>query len=371
MLYTIFNGIVLAGIIQGFIFGFIIVSSKKNRVTSNFLLASLIVSFALNNLQYLIVITGLISSQILYTTFWIPLQLVFAPLVLIYSWTILYESKPISKLFKLIIFAPFYISLLVTSYFKYKLYGVPRADFVNGFKPVVDFIEFAGILMTLLVIGWLLFKIFVVDKHQKFDSSKVQQDNNWLRNFLVILFILTLAWLYVAILIYVNDTDYKPWYTTWIGLTVVINWAGHVGLYKYGINEKRKKIRKQVFLNKTSSVREIKTKNEHLQLFEKLLTQEKYYLDPDLSIDKMAAELNISKSHLSRLINTELQCSFTDFINEKRIDEAKNYLKHPDFKSYTLVAIGLEAGFSSKTAFNTTFKKLTGLTPNEFKKTDD
>jgi len=50
-----------------------------------------------------------------------------------------------------------------------------------------------------------------------------------------------------------------------------------------------------------------------------------------------------------------------------RVEEAKLYLTDTDFSNYTLVAIGLEAGFNSKSAFNNSFKKITGQTPSQFK----
>jgi len=50
-----------------------------------------------------------------------------------------------------------------------------------------------------------------------------------------------------------------------------------------------------------------------------------------------------------------------------RVEEAKTYLIDNEFANYTLVAIGLEAGFNSKSAFNSSFKKITGKTPSQFK----
>ena len=49
------------------------------------------------------------------------------------------------------------------------------------------------------------------------------------------------------------------------------------------------------------------------------------------------------------------------------MEEAKKYLTKPEFSNYTLLAIGLEAGFNSKSAFNASFKKITGLTPSQYK----
>ena len=58
--------------------------------------------------------------------------------------------------------------------------------------------------------------------------------------------------------------------------------------------------------------------------------------------------------------------SFPDYVNNLRVGKAKEFLRTGEFSNYTLVAIGLEAGFNSKTSFYNTFKKNTGLTPLQF-----
>jgi len=50
------------------------------------------------------------------------------------------------------------------------------------------------------------------------------------------------------------------------------------------------------------------------------------------------------------------------------VNEAKSYLKNPEFSNYTITAIGLEAGFNSKSSFYEVFKKATGTTPFSYKK---
>ena len=86
-------------------------------------------------------------------------------------------------------------------------------------------------------------------------------------------------------------------------------------------------------------------------------------------MEKTAEALELSQGHLSKIINTELGVGFKDYINALRVEEAKTYLLDKEFSNYTLVAIGLEAGFNSKSAFNSSFKKITGETPSQFKKT--
>jgi AraC-like DNA-binding protein len=154
----------------------------------------------------------------------------------------------------------------------------------------------------------------------------------------------------------------------WIGLSIVIYWLGHLGIYKFAVLEERKKIRTFSATSEQFSIVE-KQKNEHIIAIEKILIEDKNYLDASLTLEKVADQLQLSKSHLSRIINTELKTSFTEYLNALRVEEAKRYLANPDFSNYTLVAVGLEAGFNSKSTFNLAFKKLTGLTPSQFKKT--
>ena len=63
-----------------------------------------------------------------------------------------------------------------------------------------------------------------------------------------------------------------------------------------------------------------------------------------------------------------MDTSFTNYVHSFRIKEAKTYLSNPEFSSYTMVSIGLEAGFNSRSAFFDVFKKETGKTPLQYKK---
>ncbi|PKA82562.1 AraC-like DNA-binding protein [Ulvibacter sp. MAR_2010_11] len=107
--------------------------------------------------------------------------------------------------------------------------------------------------------------------------------------------------------------------------------------------------------------------NRHIRAFKRLCIEEKKFLD-NLSLKTTACEIGISTGHLSRIINTEINISFSDYINVLRVEEAKTYLINPKFSKYTIAAIGLEAGFNSKSTFNDSFKKIAGCTPSEFKK---
>lgn len=98
------------------------------------------------------------------------------------------------------------------------------------------------------------------------------------------------------------------------------------------------------------------------------LKRQKPYMNPDYSLQMMADDLEISREKLSYLINTGQQKNFYKLINEFRIEEVKERLQNPHFNHFTVLGIGLECGFNSKSSFNRIFKEETGLTPSEFKK---
>lgn len=103
-----------------------------------------------------------------------------------------------------------------------------------------------------------------------------------------------------------------------------------------------------------------------ITVLNKAMEEKQFHRNTNIKLNDIALHLNISSHKLSQLLNDNLGKSFALFINECRIDEAKKMLKENN--SFTLEAIGFEAGFSSKSTFYATFKKIVGQTPSEYKK---
>lgn len=99
-----------------------------------------------------------------------------------------------------------------------------------------------------------------------------------------------------------------------------------------------------------------------------LMEQDKLYRNPELRLNELAEKTGRSLHHVSQVINENKHISFSDFVNEYRVDEAKELLLSPRASEITIFAISLEVGFNSKTAFYNAFKKITGKTPSQFKK---
>lgn len=116
----------------------------------------------------------------------------------------------------------------------------------------------------------------------------------------------------------------------------------------------------------TLDTQRIQVYKDHLkQLFE----EDKIFINNKLTVLDVAKEMDISRQHLSELFSVHLNTNFQDFLNEYRVEEFIQCLKDPAYENFTLLGIANEVGFNSKTSFYTTFKKIKGITPAAYKKT--
>ena len=99
-----------------------------------------------------------------------------------------------------------------------------------------------------------------------------------------------------------------------------------------------------------------------------IMSSEKLYLDPLLSINKLSELTNIPQYRISKILNSNLNQSFYDFVNGYRIDEVKQKLQNGEANDLSILGIALDSGFNSKASFNRVFKKKEGITPSAYLK---
>ncbi len=98
-----------------------------------------------------------------------------------------------------------------------------------------------------------------------------------------------------------------------------------------------------------------------LTRLERAMAEKSIFKNPDLKLNDLANEINVSSHQLSQLLNDSLGKSFALYVNEYRIEEACRMLSTDD--NLTIEAIGEEVGFNSKSTFFAAFKKMKGKTP--------
>jgi YesN/AraC family two-component response regulator len=108
--------------------------------------------------------------------------------------------------------------------------------------------------------------------------------------------------------------------------------------------------------------------NLNLASIESYVVENNYFLRQDASLNDLATILKVHPNYISKIINQGKDSNFNDFINQKRIRFSQGRLVDPNFSNLTIEAIGALAGFKSKSAFYTAFKKHTGTSPSAYKK---
>lgn len=121
------------------------------------------------------------------------------------------------------------------------------------------------------------------------------------------------------------------------------------------------------------NVQTIKELNIAKEIVEKIIEQlhlfehQKGFLNPKISIQTLADELDTNTKYLSRIVNKYKRKTFVNYINDLRIDYAIKHLQNDNrARKYTLQALALEYGFNTAESFSTAFNKKTGLKPSYF-----
>jgi AraC-like DNA-binding protein len=85
----------------------------------------------------------------------------------------------------------------------------------------------------------------------------------------------------------------------------------------------------------------------------------------ELTLSKMAHDLGISQSSLSRVFSSTFHTNFNRYLNEARLDYACSLLLHSD---HTILDICIRAGFDSQRTFNRVFQERYHMSPREYRK---
>lgn len=104
-----------------------------------------------------------------------------------------------------------------------------------------------------------------------------------------------------------------------------------------------------------------------LEALECLMVEQQLYLDPELSLPKLADYLDTTVNHVSQTINAGLQTTFFDYINQKRVEAAIKLMQSDTTSREAILDIALEVGFNSTSTFYNAFRKVTGQTPGAYR----
>ncbi len=303
------------------------------------------------------------------------LELLVGPMILLYVMSLFEDNKGLVKR-NLIHFSPLMLYLFLVS--MPMLISMIQRSFVFNY---LEFLNDNSLLMfTLFMIFLVVYMLLALKLFLKYRrivplnfSTISQADLVWVRNMLVGSILVASVGLMMNIKDLItgdeNDTD-------WIVLILVVILIAYLGYY--GVKQTKMLLPDFLILESNTRIDKSASKTpqaidetefqQSKQLLVQVIEQQKVYLDEDLTLNKLAQQIPITDKKLSMLLNRYMNTTFYDFINKYRLQSVKEKLASKDFEHLTLLGIAYESGFKSKTSFNRIFKKETGLSPSEYKK---
>lgn len=106
--------------------------------------------------------------------------------------------------------------------------------------------------------------------------------------------------------------------------------------------------------------------NDIHQRLTQLMTIEKLFTEPELSLSMLAGKIKVHPNYLSQVINEKEGKTFFEYINMLRVEEFKRLVALPESKQFTIMSLAYDCGFNAKSSFNKNFKKVTGQSPSEY-----
>ena len=106
--------------------------------------------------------------------------------------------------------------------------------------------------------------------------------------------------------------------------------------------------------------------NEYMEVISAVMLNEKPFLKARLTLKDLAEQAGIPSTILSLIINERMNKNFYEFVNDYRVEEFIARFKEADKDKFTLLAIAMDCGFSSKSSFYSIFRKHTGSSPLEY-----
>lgn len=256
-----------------------------------------------------------------------------------------------------------------------ELYKIPDSSIF-----LLNIFRLIQLLFAVILIPFLPLYSYFMIRH-----LKDPQEKKWVITLLTIIYLLLFVWLttYMTGVFFGLDIS-STMSVLALCATFVMHWTAYIGIYKYKLA--KNKVAIYNFLNNEPAIsltnleivqsnipqeykESITADNLYFQKLELLCKDQHIYTDSTLNREKVAEKLGISAGYVSQIVNTITGDNFAHYINNYRVEAVKEMISNPEYENYNLLTMGLEAGFTSKTTFYNSFKKVTGQTPNEYKNT--
>jgi AraC-like DNA-binding protein len=343
---------------------------KTEKKLSNILLATFLVVVAVDVSAF--IYTNLIKIPLTLEMLRIQISNFKDPLLFLYILSIIYSNFKLKKI-HFVHLLPWLINVVVLIPNFFLVDDVSKIEFLENFDTTDEghFLSFLGYAISLT---YFIAELYYVLRYRKlllenYTDKNAFKNYNWLKQLLILITV-------GQVLTIIKNISRQSFETDITNILRIITLTFGVFLIFWLVFKalNSPKIFRGIDINLIPSKEIVLDKNldtkaqQQIALLKKYMQEEKPFLNPSLTIRSLALDMKISMRELSVLINQNLNQHFFDFVNEYRIKEAMKILKNPAKKEFTVLEILYEVGFNSKSSFNTAFKKHSGFTPTQFRK---
>ncbi|OJJ19899.1 hypothetical protein BKI52_15575 [marine bacterium AO1-C] len=368
--FSLFDTLILLGIIQGIIISFLLLITKRNTQSNRFLALGLL-SFCLLSTK------PLLHTQLLWETHYFryfpnALELAVAPLLFFYVKALFTPKFQFKRKYWL-----HFLPLFISQAYAFIVYFVTlQARDISTKKTIANHLffdevkqldEYILLLATLLYLyqGFGLIKDYKHWLNNTTSDTKLP-DFKWMRHLFILFSFTGLIILIGRVFAFINLFNaiwFVEYFWRFVNLytAFLIYYLGLKGYFQpnYVFPEKPNRV-------KTSVLDVDQDYIENYQKIERSMVEDKLFLETQISLQKLAQHLSLPQREISNIINHHFKTNFRDFINHYRIEEVKVKLKEPSNSNKSIFGIASECGFNSETSFYRLFKKHVGVTPKKF-----
>jgi AraC-like DNA-binding protein len=359
------NILILFGALQGLIFFLILLFNKKHP-GARFLAAFMFV-LAYNGFETFNWSSGL--NSVWFDIFSFIVIFGAGPSLYLYVTTLLnpervLSRKTILKHYGLVIFH-FTVRIAILIYHILWINKIIESDVHSNELLNIQF-WYVEPFSVIVFVCYLIATIYEFRKFNKTSSPKAiskegqQTLFRWIKALLIGMVAFALAWMATVMVPYLFDVDFDShYYPIEIGLVLFIYWIAMSGYHR------TKLIYLKTSKSSASPVVDMQYESQ-LATLKHAMEIEKLYLDPELNLARVSEQTGIQPKAISSILNQYHQTSFSDFVNDYRVQEVKRRLLDPANQHLTISGIALESGFNSQATFQRAFKHATGVSPREY-----
>ena len=347
------------------LFSFFLLTLKKGKRLSNFILAIFLSSKAFGIINYLILHFEMRNPRIYFVL--MPFIFLYGPSLYFYVRSLAYRDFSFRKVHALHLI-PF---LSVSLYFILIYHAQSLTTKIEILTGLRDGLPIQAVLLIslyhILIFFYLAASFSILWNYRrqlkKIFSSTEKINLSWLN---YVLFGFSIIWIIDVSSFIIGRLSVPHSFLNASALILIFIFANII-VYKglkqpeifNGIEEKTKYIHSRLTQP---------DKDRYLKRLQSYMLKEKPFLNPSLTINELGRKISVSPRDLSQVINESLGVNFFDFVNSYRVEEAKRYLTDSSNHNKNILDILFDAGFNTKSVFNRVFKKQTGMTPSDFRK---